>query len=254
LNAFRDTRRGESGETDARAVIPPNALPLAATNFFRDLSYRSTMSSDPGESDLPLHAIDFVRVKRTWPTCLECGKRIFKNSGCRCLESRPLRVVVRPLLVIPEWRDSGSAITAYDLFVAAPTLDIGDEHEWAVLRGLIENAYLEILEEEVSAADKDRADHHIEVSLLPGGVYSGDDRRYHDAIEELVNRASLVVSAESMMSELTPETPIDGGAGLWVDPNRRRIMQPHLDGYHWLAAFVWAYSDLPHHLIHVMQE
>ena len=230
--------------------------PRSATNMFRDLSHRSTMSSEPGEPDLPVHVIDFIRIRRTWPTCLECGKRIFEGYGCQCPEPQLFRVVVRPLLVIPEWRSSGSAITTYDLFVPPPVLDEGDEHEWTALRTLIENSYLVGLEEEVRIIQKDLADHYIEVPLLPTGdrAYRGDDRDYHRLVEEIVNRATLVVEAETLQFELSPETPIDGGAGPGVDPKRGYILQPHQKQYHWLAAFCWAYSKLPHHWIHIMQE
>jgi len=249
-------------ETDTLARLsdtPHSAesFPLSATSFFRDLSHRSTMTSEPGEADLPMHVIDQVRIKRTWPTCLGCGKRIFEGRGCQCPEPEPLRIVVRPLLVIPEWRSSFEfAITTYDLFVPLPTEIVGDEDEWASLRTLLEISYLVSLEAEVRAIEEDLREHWIEVTLPPAGdcAYRGDDRHYHAFIESIVNRASLAVDAETLKFELTPETPLDGGAGPWVNPKSRYILQPSRDEYHWMAAFAWAYSKLPHHWIHIMQE
>lgn len=257
FDALRDTRRGE---TDTLRDTPSGRrqFPLSATSLFRDLSHRSTMSSEPGEADLPMHVIDSVRIKRTWPTCLVCKKRIFESRGCQCPEPQPLEIVVHPLLVVPEWRShAGStdfAITTYDLFVVPFADIVGDEHEWASLRALIEISYLVSLEEEVRVIDADLREHWISVSLPPTGAraYEGDDRNYHRTIENIVNRAGLVVEAE--MFELGPETPIDGGAGPWIDPKSAYILQPHRDEYHWLAAFCWAYSKLPHHWIHIMQE
>src|SRR5271166_2611543 len=249
----------QSVATDTLSGSAPSAadFPLSATSFFRDLSHRSTMTSEPAEPDLPMHVIDQIHIKRTWPTCLGCGKRIFRDHGCQCPEPEPLRVVVRPLLVIPEWRSSVNfALTTYDLFVSIPAEVVGDEQEWATLRTLLEISHLVSLEEEVRAIEEDQREHWISVPLPPSGAraYEGDDRNYHKVIESIVNRAGLVVEAETLMTELTPETPIDGGAGSWIDPKSAYILQPHRDEYHWLAAFCWAYSKLPHHWIHIMQE
>ncbi len=233
-----------------------NGPPGLSSEFFRDLSHRSTMSDVPDEVDLPMFVIDRVCVRRTWPTCLACGKRVYGSYGCQCDEPQPLRVVVRPLLVVPEWRNSEFAATTYDLFVPPPVEAAGDDGEWASLRGLIEISYLVSLSEEVQAILQDLREHYIEVALPPAGdrAYQGDDRRYHEFIEGIVNRASLVVESESLMTELTPETPIDGGAGLWLDPKNTYVLQALRKTEHWLAAFSWAYSKLPHHWIHIMQE
>jgi hypothetical protein len=257
-------------ETDTLcSLYSTTNFPLSATSFFRDLSHRSTMSDVPGEPDLPMYVIDHAPVRRTWPTCLECGKRIFGNFGCQCPQPKPLWIVVKPFAIVPEWRkmpEMGEAITIYDLFHFSETGPLdhidGDEGEWASLRTLLEISYLESLTNEVQTTLNDLREHWIEVMLPPVGprAYSGDDRNYHKTIEDIVNRAGLVVEADPFgikgveALELTPETPIDGGAGPWVDPKSRYILQPHRKEDHWLAAYCWAYSKLPHHWIHIMQE
>jgi hypothetical protein len=252
-------------ETNMYAADFRDCPPRTATNFFRDLSHRTTMSDEPEELDLPMYVIDFVR--RTWPTCLACGKRIFGSYGCQCPEPEPLRVVVKPLAPIPEWRkmpEIGEAITLYDLFhfsETGPSDHIEEEeNQWASLRTLLEISYLESLADEVSRTLGDLYEHWIEVTLPPVGprAYHGDDRNYHKTIEDIVNRAGLVIEADPFglkgleAFELKPETPIDGLAGPWVDPKGRYILQPHREEYHWLAAYCWAYSKLPPHWIHIM--
>lgn len=51
---------------------------------FFDLSFRSTFNDEPGEDDLPLHEIKVVRLRKPWPTCAGCGKRIYLGYGCQC--------------------------------------------------------------------------------------------------------------------------------------------------------------------------
>lgn len=53
-----------------------------------DLSYRSTFNDEPGEADLPKYTIEVMYLRKPFPTCAECGKRIYSCYGCQCGKRR----------------------------------------------------------------------------------------------------------------------------------------------------------------------
>jgi hypothetical protein len=65
------------GDTGERIGDDGRLLPF-------DLSFRSTFNDEPGADDLPKYAIEVMYLRKPFPTCAECGKRIHYCYGCQC--------------------------------------------------------------------------------------------------------------------------------------------------------------------------